>query len=293
MECGHNVENPFAHTTPEVEEPQDEPVESPRGDGKPVETEEVPMNSSEVTLSNNKANTNGAIASSPPVSFDRELQDHFERAGHELLGAVSAEECSTIEDSLAMIMVPRLALLAEAWAEGPISKVDEVMITTTTMPPLPCILWAYGTATPPQLLSKRGLGRDMKIKPGTHAFVKMPGESSLRVSTLTCAFGEAMGHPQMSGEQPVEAAGEVEIDAEGQLVRWNNLSGTYKVPKQLAFQAPAAALLRHSSDRPEPINPLLLPPAAVSHAHDSALALAAGGTSTRQVLGRPGGPWAR
>ena len=41
----------------------------------------------------------------------------------------------------------------------------------------------------------------------------------------------------MSGEQPVEAAGEVEIDAEGQLMRWNNLSGTYKVPKQLAFQA--------------------------------------------------------
>ena len=250
MECGHNVENPFAHTTPEVEEPQDEPVESPRGDGKPVETEEVPMNSSEVTLSNNNANTNGAIASSPPVSFDRELQDHFERAGHELLGAVSAEECSAIEDSLALIMVPRVALLAEAWAEkvvveSPISKVDEV--NTTTMPPLPCILWAYGTATPPQLLSKRGLGRDMKIKPGTHAFVKMPGESSLRVSTLTCAFGEAMGHPQMSGEQPVEAAGEVEIDAEGQLVRWNNLSGTYKVPKQLAFQAPAAALLRHSS----------------------------------------------
>jgi hypothetical protein len=261
MESGDNhMENRFAHTTPEVEEPQDRPAESPRGDGKPVETEEVPMDLSAVTLGNNKANTNGAIASSPPVSFDRELQDHFERAGHELLGAVSAEECSTIEDSLAMIMVPRLALLAEAWAEGPISKVDEV--TTTTMPPLPCILWAYGTTTPPQLLSKRGLGRDMKIKPGTHAFVKMAGESSLRVSRLTCAFGEAMGHPQMSGEQPVEAAGEVEIDAEGQLVRWNNLSGTYKVSKQLAFQAPAAALLlRHSSDRPEPINPLLLPPA--------------------------------
>jgi len=226
------------------------------------------MDPFEVTLGNNNAITSRAIASSPPVSFDRELelQDHFERAGHELLGAVSAQECSTIVDNLALIMVPRVALLTAAWAEkfveSPISIVDEVEVNTT-MPPIPCILWAYGTATPPQLLSRRGLGRDMKIKPGTHAFVKMPGESSLRVSRLTCAFGEAMGHPQMSGEQPVEAAREVEIDAEGQLVRWNNLSGTYKVPKQLAFQATAAALLRHSSDRPEPINPLrmLLPPA--------------------------------
>ena len=166
-------------------------------------------------------------------------------------GSPSAEGCSAIEDSLALIMVPRVALdlLTEAWAESPISISIHVVddVNTTTMPPLPCILWAYGTTTPPQLLSKRGLGRDMKIKPGTHAFVKMAGESSLRVSRLACAFGEAMGHPQMSGEQPVEAAGEVEIDAEGQLVRWNNLSGTYKVSKQLAFQAPAAALLlRHS-----------------------------------------------
>ena len=82
MESGDNhMENRFAHTTPEVEEPQDRPAESPRGDGKPVETEEVSLNPSEATLGNNKANTSRAIASSPPVSFDKELQDHSSKQG--------------------------------------------------------------------------------------------------------------------------------------------------------------------------------------------------------------------
>jgi hypothetical protein len=183
-------------------------------------------------------------------------------------------------------MVPRVALdlLTEAWAESPISISIHVVddVNTTTMPPLPCILWAYGTATPPQLLSKRGLGRDMKIKPGTHDFVKMAGESSLRVSRLACAFGEAMGHPQMSGEQPVEAAGEVEIDAEGQLVsettslaptRSPSSSHSRHLPQRCCYATPPIVLspsTRCCCHLPEC--------AAVSHAHDSALALAAGGT---------------
>ena len=32
-------------------------------------------------------------------------------------------------------------------------------------------------------------------------------------------------------------AGEIEVDADGQLTRWNNISGTYKFPVRYATQA--------------------------------------------------------
>ena len=203
----------------------------PADDGQPMEMQKTLTHPPSVTLGNNLAyNTSRRAA--------RELEVSFCRAGRELLSAVSAEECSAIEQNMTTITVPRGTLLMEAWTEKVMAQpaADE---NADNAPQFPCIAWAAGTpATPPRLLNKRGLGRDVKIKPGTHAFVKMPGESSLRLSLLPFEqFGAAMGHPLMSGEQPVEAAGEVEIDAEGQLMRWNNLSGTYKVPKQLAFQA--------------------------------------------------------
>ena len=78
--------------------------------------------------------------------------------------------------------------------------------------------------------------QEKPLSEGTHAFVKMPHESFLRVSIVASGFGESSGHPHLSLEQPVEFAGEVELNAEGRLVRWNNLSGTYRIPKSRAFQ---------------------------------------------------------
>jgi len=199
---------------------------------------------SDVTTGNVRAKDNESSNPASNTNVDRLEDPDFERAGRELLSAISAEECSTIELSLAMNTVPRVALLTEALTQKS-PKTDEE-VNNNNMPLFPCIAWTYGPATPPQLLNKAGLSQDLiLIKPGTHAFVKMPGESSLRVSVLAFAFGRgasysaAAGHSQMSGDQPVEAAGEVEINAAGQLVRWNNLSSTYKVSEQLAFQAPS------------------------------------------------------
>ena len=100
----------------------------------------------------------------------------------------------------------------------------------------PCIAWTPDGAEPPRLLTRAGMGKEKPLSEGTHAFVKMPHESFLRVSILASDFGDSSGHPHLSLEQPVEFAGEVELNAEGRLVRWNNLSGTYRIPKSRAFQ---------------------------------------------------------
>ena len=82
------------------------------------------------------------------------------------------------------------------------------------------------------------LGRDLTIKPGSHAFVKTNNrEPFLRMSMMSCEFGAACGHPQLACEEPVLFAGEVEVDASGQLLRWNSMSGTYKCNHAMAFQA--------------------------------------------------------
>ena len=51
------------------------------------------------------------------------------------------------------------------------------------------------------------LGREMKLKPGSHAFVKVAAEDHLRVNITTCEFGNAAGHPKLANEQPVLFAG--------------------------------------------------------------------------------------
>jgi len=86
-------------------------------------------------------------------------------------------------------------------------------------------------------LFKGVLGSTMKLKAGSHAFVKVAGEDHIRVNVLTCEFGEACGHPSLACEQPVLYAGEVEFDENQELVRWCNLSGTYRCPDGKAFQA--------------------------------------------------------
>ena len=50
-------------------------------------------------------------------------------------------------------------------------------------------------------------------------------------------FGKASGHGMLSNEQPVLFAGEIEITENGQLTRWNNMSGTYKFHQEYSVQA--------------------------------------------------------
>jgi len=74
------------------------------------------------------------------------------------------------------------------------------------------------------------------LVPGSHAFVKVLHEPFLRVSPAASDFCRAGGHPQLANEAPVLYAGEVEVDAEGVLLRWNNLSGTYKGEDEKCYQ---------------------------------------------------------
>ena len=75
------------------------------------------------------------------------------------------------------------------------------------------------------------------IKPGSHTFVQLLGEDFLRVSIRAFEFGRAKGHGGLSDNHPVLFAGEMEINQQGELTRWNNMSGTYCFPEQHAFQA--------------------------------------------------------
>ena len=80
------------------------------------------------------------------------------------------------------------------------------------------------------------MGAEIAIKPGSHSFVRVPGEDFIRASRTRSLFGEASGHGMLSDEKPVLFAGEVEISKDSQLIRWNNVSGTYKFPQQHAVQ---------------------------------------------------------
>jgi len=78
---------------------------------------------------------------------------------------------------------------------------------------------------------------ELALAPGSHAFVKLPGEEYIRVGLATVGFGEAFGHRQLANQQPVLFAGEIEFSEKQTLLRWNNCSGTYKCPDGIVFQA--------------------------------------------------------
>ena len=129
-------------------------------------------------------------------------------------------------------------VLIEAWTEKSFSTTPHATDDFMTPPvKFPGIVWQHGNSSPTRLLTRKGLGREKKISCGSHAFVLMPGESGLRVAIMAYPFGEAAGHPGLGQEEPVVFAGEFEVNEEGQLVRWNNMSGTYKSPESLAHQA--------------------------------------------------------
>lgn len=76
----------------------------------------------------------------------------------------------------------------------------------------------------------------VRLTPGAHAFVLVPGEQHLRMSASALPFGSACGHPQLACEGRVLFAGELLIGEAGRLLAWSNASGTYKPPRELAAQ---------------------------------------------------------
>lgn len=63
---------------------------------------------------------------------------------------------------------------------------------------------------------------------GSHAFVRLPNEPFLRVATLSFPFGTAGGHAMLANSMPVISAGEVDVGEDGLVLRWSNMSGTYR-----------------------------------------------------------------
>jgi len=53
--------------------------------------------------------------------------------------------------------------------------------------------------------------RATEITPGSHAFVKAPGEQHLRVALKGTKFGEAAGHPNLASEGDVQYAGHIDL----------------------------------------------------------------------------------
>jgi hypothetical protein len=104
------------------------------------------------------------------------------------------------------------------------------------------------------LTSRNELGKEKKIKPGSHAFVAMEGEPFIRVSVMAAEFGAAAGHPQLGKEEPVLYAGEVEFDEAGSLTRWSNMSGTYRCHDAMSYQAnlPLDKFYAVLSNEPQP-----------------------------------------
>merc|ERR1712086_557715 len=124
----------------------------------------------------------------------------------------------------------------DAWAKAPTLRSLELPIPKPRMPclALRCDENGRGSA---RTFKGTELGADIAIKPGSHSFVRVPGEDFIRASRTRSLFGKASGHGILSDEKPVLFAGEIEINEDGHLIRWNNVSGTYRFHQQHAAQA--------------------------------------------------------
>jgi len=126
--------------------------------------------------------------------------------------------------------------LMDAWAKCPTLRSLELPIPKPRMPCLALRCTANGRCFA-RTLKGTELGAEVAIKPGSHAFVTLPGEDFIRASKTRFVFGKASGHGVLSDEKPVLFAGELEISEDSQLIRWNNVSGTYRFHQQHAVQA--------------------------------------------------------
>ena len=144
------------------------------------------------------------------------------------------------------VQVQRKPLIHDAWRPAPSApcrppsehELDKAFAADIS-PSLPClaVTSADGVKLNARALGGTGLGAANPITAGSHPFVKLAGEGFLRVGRTAFAFGEACGHPTLAKETPVLYAGEIEVDEDDNLTRWNNVSGTYKCPDAMCFQA--------------------------------------------------------
>ena len=148
---------------------------------------------------------------------------------------------------------PRLELIS-AW-RGKTEKAEESISPASTvsaiassaegcLPQIPCLAVTIDASHNgcAHILRSSGIGRAMTIKPGTHAFVALQQDTIdkkpfFRVTLMSFPFGSSCGHPKLANEQDVLFAGEIEFDSEERIIKWNNLSGTYQAPEELANQA--------------------------------------------------------
>ena len=126
--------------------------------------------------------------------------------------------------------------LMDAWARYPTLRSLELPIPKPRMPCLALRCDENGQCSA-RTFKGTELGAEVAIKPGSHSFVSVPGEDFIRASKTGFVLGKASGHGILSDEKPVLFAGEVEIGENSQLVRWNNVSGTYRFHEQHAVQA--------------------------------------------------------
>ena len=121
-------------------------------------------------------------------------------------------------------------------AEAPTLKSIELAIPK---PRMPCLALKCDENGRCSARTFKGIdpGADVAIRPGSYAFVRVHGEEFVRASITKSLFGKASGHGILSDEHPVLFAGEIEVDEDGQLNRWNNVSGTYRLEQQHSAQA--------------------------------------------------------
>ena len=117
--------------------------------------------------------------------------------------------------------------LTEAWAKGPMLRSLKLPIPKARMPCLALRCDENGRCSA-RTFRGTELGAEIAIKPGSHSFVRVPGEDFVRTSKVSFLFGTASGHVMLSDEKPMLSAGEIEISEDSQLIRWNNVSGTYR-----------------------------------------------------------------
>ena len=127
--------------------------------------------------------------------------------------------------------------LMEAWAKGPTLASLDLPIPKPRMPCLALRCDTHGRCSAVMFRGTELSANLATIKPGSHSFVRMPGEDFIRASILSFPFGKGSGHPMLSDEKQVLFAGEVEVAEDCQLIRWSNVSGTYRFDKQHAVQA--------------------------------------------------------
>ena len=143
-------------------------------------------------------------------------------------------------------------------------------VSSATARPLrvPCLALWTDVGAPHTLLAermpRRGKGRRRPAQPspcppGVRAFVRLRGEAFLRGTHTTGTFGHAHGHHYLSGGRPVLSAGMVETAEGGTIVRWTNMSGTYRPPLGIAAQTglPLSKLRPFRPDKsPERLSPV-------------------------------------